>query len=96
MPTNSILINSMEPSSSPLSTPETSRLRLHYFHIRGACQPVRNLLYYLEIDFEDVMHNRSSENEMDVGFNLGLPYLEDGEIRIHEAIAIMNYLSRKF
>lgn len=27
------------------------RLRLHYFHIRGACQPVRHLLYHLRIDF---------------------------------------------
>jgi hypothetical protein len=24
---------------------------LHYFSIRGSCQPLRNLLYYLEVDF---------------------------------------------
>ena len=30
-----------------------SPLKLHYFFIRGTAQPIRNLLYYLQVDFED-------------------------------------------
>lgn len=40
------------------------RLRVHYFYIRGKCQPIRNLLYYLNVDFEDIMHEKSSEVEV--------------------------------
>lgn len=53
-------------------------VRLHYFPIRGAGQPIRNLLYFLEVPFEDVAHELSPGNETEVGFNLGFPMLEDG------------------
>jgi glutathione S-transferase len=74
----------------------SSTLRLHYFHIRGVAQPVRHLLYHLEVPFEDELHELSKANEMEVGFNVGYPTLEDGEERVHEATAIMVYLCRKF
>lgn len=71
-------------------------LRVHYFYIRGQCQPIRNLLYYLGVEFEDIMHEKTQKNSIDASFNLGFPMLEDAEVRIHDAIAIMNYLCRKF
>ena len=74
----------------PLSTPE--QLKLHYFYIRGTAQPIRHLLYYLEVDFNDVAHELSPENEMEVGFGIGLPMLEDGDLKVRETVAIMNYI----
>jgi glutathione S-transferase len=72
------------------------KLRVHYFYIRGKCQPIRHLLYYLQVDFDDIMHEKSSEVEMEMGFNMGLPMLEDGNLKIHDAVAIMIYICRKF
>jgi glutathione S-transferase len=59
-------------------------------------QPIRHLLYHLEVPFEEVAHELSKDNEVEVGFNIGLPMLEDGEVCIHEATAIMVYLCRRF
>jgi glutathione S-transferase len=59
-------------------------------------QPVRHLLYFLDVPFEDVFHERTRENDVEVGFNMGFPLLEDGATRVHEAVAIMVYLCRKF
>jgi glutathione S-transferase len=50
----------------------------------------------LQVPFEDVLHDLTKENEIEVGFNMGFPMLEDGEVRVHEANAIMVYLCRKF
>lgn len=33
---------------------------------------------------------------MEVGFNMGLPMLEDEDLKIHDAIAIMMYICRKY
>ena len=69
---------------------------MHYFFIRGKCQPIRHLLYYLQVDFEDIMHEKSSEIEVEVGFNMGLPMLEDADLKIHDAVAILMYICRKY
>lgn len=72
------------------------KLRVHYFFIRGKCQPIRHLLYHLKVDFEDIMHEKSEEVEVEVGFNMGLPMLEDGDLRVHDAVAIMVYICKKY
>lgn len=33
---------------------------------------------------------------MEVGFGIGLPLLEDGDVKVREAIAIMYYICRKY
>jgi glutathione S-transferase len=43
-----------------------------------------------------VLHERTKENEIEVGFNLGFPMLEDGDLRVHETIAIMVYICAKY
>jgi glutathione S-transferase len=42
------------------------------------------------------MHEKSSEVEVEVGFNMGLPMLEDGDLKVHDAVAIMIYICRKY
>jgi glutathione S-transferase len=42
------------------------------------------------------MHEKNSEIEVEVGFNMGLPMLEDADLKIHDAIAIMMYICRKY
>jgi glutathione S-transferase len=69
---------------------------VHYFFIRGKCQPIRHLLYHLKVDFEDIMHEKSEEVEVEVGFNMGLPMLEDSDLRVHDAVAIMIYICKKY
>lgn len=71
-------------------------MKVHYFYIRGQCQPIRNLLYYMGVEFQDIMHEKTAQNSIDASFNLGFPMVEDGEVKVHDAIAIMNYLCRKY
>lgn len=33
---------------------------------------------------------------MEVSFGIGYPMLEDGDIKVRETIAIMNYICRKY
>lgn len=42
------------------------------------------------------MHEKSEEVEVEVGFNMGLPMLEDGDLRVHDAVAIMIYICKKY
>ena len=38
----------------------------------------------------------NNEVEVEVGFNMGLPMLEDQDLKIHDAVAIMMYICRKY
>lgn len=40
--------------------------------------------------------DKTPENISDVGFNIGIPCIQDGEVRLHETIAIMHYLCTKY
>lgn len=42
------------------------------------------------------MHDKSKENECEVGYNMGLPKIVDKDIVVHEAIAIMSYICKKY
>jgi glutathione S-transferase len=48
------------------------------------------------IEFEDIMHEKTPQNSIDAAFNLGFPMVEDGDVKVHDSIAIMNYLCRKY
>ncbi|CAL1275164.1 unnamed protein product [Larinioides sclopetarius] len=76
---------------------------LAYWDLRGRGEPIRYLLHYKKVDFEDKRYPVDA-----VGFqewpkdknNLGLdfpnlPYYIDGDIKLTQSIAIMRYLGQK-
>ncbi|CAL8130032.1 unnamed protein product [Orchesella dallaii] len=76
---------------------------LGYWKIRGLAHPVRFLLAYLEVDFEDKYYELTPELTKDYWFedrkklNLefpNLPYLIDGDFKVTESRAILKYLAR--
>lgn len=76
------------------------KLTLGYWGIRGAGQPIRNLLAYLNIQYEDKQYvDRPSWFEVDKPALKSdfpnLPYLIDGEKVITESEAILVYLAYK-
>lgn len=65
------------------------------------------MFYYLQVDFEDKLYHVGDAPDFDksswadVKFTLGhdypnLPYLNDGETKITETIAIMQYIAKKY
>jgi glutathione S-transferase len=76
---------------------------LGYWHIRGLGQPIRLLLAYLEVDYEDKYfeltpqltndHWHAERDRLHLDFP-NLPYLLDGTMKVTESRAIMKYLSR--
>ncbi|CAG5130824.1 unnamed protein product [Candidula unifasciata] len=84
-----------------------SQIKIGYWKIRGLAQPIRYLLKYAGQDFENIMYEQgdppdySRESWFTVKHTLGLafpnlPYLIDGDIRITQSNAILNYLASKF
>lgn len=71
-------------------------MQLHYFNIRGTSQPIRNLLYHLDIDFDDIVFDKNNANSEEVYYNMNFPYLVDKDIKIHETIAILYYICHKY
>ncbi|KAG0415346.1 hypothetical protein HPB47_007482 [Ixodes persulcatus] len=79
---------------------------LGYWNIRGLAEPVRYLLKYKGVAFEDRRYNFGPAPGYDFGewgnvkANLGLrypglPYYIDGDVKLTQSIAIMRYLGRK-
>ena len=80
---------------------------LGYWAIRGLAAQIRMMFYYLNVNFIDKQYpcgdapdfDRSSW--FDVKFSLGmeypnLPYLLDGDAKITETTAIMQYIAKKY
>ena len=42
------------------------------------------------------MHEKTQQNTVDPAFHYGYPMIEDGDLKIHDAVAILNYLCRKY
>lgn len=77
-----------------------------YWDIRGLAQPIRLLLTYVGVDFEDKRYQYGPAPTFDrsdwlnVKFNLGLdfpnlPYYMEGDVKMTQTLAIMRYLARK-
>ncbi|CAL1275162.1 unnamed protein product [Larinioides sclopetarius] len=76
---------------------------LGYWDCRGVAEPIRYLLHYKKIDFEDKRYTTDGagcEIWKKEKFNLGLdfpnlPYFIDGDLKITQSITIMRYLGHK-
>ncbi|KAI2806758.1 Glutathione S-transferase Mu 3 [Blomia tropicalis] len=76
-----------------------------YFAARGRAEPIRLLLRYAGVDFEDKryafdMKTHTSE-WYDVKFKLGLdfptvPYYIEGDLKMTQSLAILRHLGRKY
>ena len=89
----------------------SDRPTLGYWDIRGLAQPIRNLLHYAGVDYQDQLYqfgpgNSLSEWEsitqqwMAVKFTLGLdfpnlPYWMDEKVKLSQSTAILKYLAKK-
>jgi len=79
---------------------------LGYWKIRGLAQPIRLMLGYLDIDFEDKMYEVTDGPEfsrdawLKEKFTLGLdfpnlPYYFDGDTKLSQSSAILRHIARK-
>ena len=80
---------------------------LGYWKIRGLAEPLRALLWNLDIDFEDQLYEMgegpefSREEWLSVKETLGLelpnlPYFIDGEVKLTQTFAIAKYIANKY
>ncbi|XP_064400046.1 glutathione S-transferase Mu 4-like [Halichondria panicea] len=94
-------------SSEPAEKKTKMPLTLAYWKIRGLAQPIRLLLKYNELEFDNVMYQQgdapdySREGWLSVKFTLGLdfpnlPYMIDGDTKITQSNAILRHVARKF
>ncbi len=79
-----------------------SPIELHYWNIRGLCEPIKTLLEYLHLDYKvfykDDFNAMMTEKQqlIDQGFLFAnLPYIKDGERQLSETFAILVYLARR-
>jgi len=81
-----------------------SKPTLGYWDIRGYVQPIRHLLAYLGVDYNEKTYKDGSDSDRESWFGekftLGLdfanvPYYIDGNVKMTEKLAILKYLSRK-
>ncbi|KAL1467008.1 hypothetical protein MTO96_005874 [Rhipicephalus appendiculatus] len=77
-----------------------------YWDLRGLGQPIRNLLIYKGVQFEDKRYKFGAAPDYDreewlkEKFTLGLrfpnlPYYIDGDVKMTQSMAIIRYLARK-
>lgn len=76
-----------------------SKPSVGYWDIRGLAQPIRLLLAYLNIDFEDVCF-QDADSWFSKKFEMGLdfpniPYYIDDEVKLTQTFAILRHLARK-
>ena len=80
---------------------------LGYWKIRGLAAQIRYMFHYLAVPFDDVEYECGDAPDfdkscwLDVKETLGLeypnlPYLIDGETKITETVAIMQYIAKKY
>jgi glutathione S-transferase len=76
-------------------------IRLYDFELSGSCYKIRFLMNALGLQYESVtvdFVNKEHKNEKYLALNpFGeIPILEDGDLRLRDAQAIMVYLARKY
>ncbi|GBN67968.1 Glutathione S-transferase class-mu isozyme 1 [Araneus ventricosus] len=77
---------------------------LCYWNIRGVAEPIRYLLHYKKVDFEDKRYpaddpgyDQWQKDKLEVGLDFQvLPYYIEGDIKLTHNIAIMRYLGYKY
>jgi len=81
---------------------------LGYWHIRGLAQPVRFMMAYAKVDYEDKTYKAiikdgkvNREAWFSEKFNLGLefsnlPYYIDGDLKLVQSSAIIHHVARKY
>ncbi|GFR10616.1 glutathione S-transferase Mu 1 [Trichonephila clavata] len=74
---------------------------LGYWDFRGYVEPIRFLLHYKKVDFEDKRYNVHIDDWLEDKFNLGLdfpnlPYYIEDDLRITQSKTIIQYLARKY
>ncbi|KAF8785293.1 glutathione S-transferase Mu 1-like [Argiope bruennichi] len=73
-----------------------------YWDIRGLAEPIRYLLHFKNVDFEDKRYppgDRSTWEKVKFSLNLdfpNLPYYIDGNIRLTQSNTILRYLAGKY
>lgn len=80
-----------------LSPKFNQTLILGYWGIRGLAQPIRILLSYLGLPFEDKVYTDRQQwfenDKQNIGFAFpNMPYLIDGEFKLTESSAIQKYV----
>ena len=79
------------------------KMKLIYWNIRGLAEPIRYMLRYSDIEWEDVRLSPDMEGFkkwMDLMSQPGmvcanLPFIEDGDKKISQTLAILRYVARK-
>lgn len=82
-------------------------MKVGYWDIRGLGQPIRYLLAYKEVDYEEKRYSCGPPPDFDGSqwlnekFTLGLdfpnlPYLIDDDVKLTQNLAILRYLARKY
>ncbi|GIX83678.1 glutathione S-transferase Mu 1 [Caerostris extrusa] len=73
-----------------------------YWDVRGLAEPIRYLLHYKNVDFEDRRYKidqRESWEKEKFNLNLdfpNLPYYIDGKVRLTQSITILRHLAGKY
>jgi len=78
-----------------------SRPILAYWDIRGLAAPLRLILRYAGVGYEDRTMIMSKPEWLNMKHSLGfdfpnLPYYEEGDLRLTQSQAILRHLARKF
>ncbi|GFY59207.1 glutathione S-transferase Mu 1 [Trichonephila inaurata madagascariensis] len=73
---------------------------LGYWDLRGLAEPIRYLLHYKKVDFEDKRYAFDKDGWQKDKFALGLdfpnlPYYMEGDVKLTQSTAIIRYLARK-
>ncbi|ODM91816.1 Glutathione S-transferase [Orchesella cincta] len=80
-----------------------SKPQLVYWDVRGLCEPIRYILRYLNVDFEDKRLPLEAEGSVawaelkqSEGLDFpNLPYFIDGDLKLSQSLAILRHISRK-
>ncbi|GFT97216.1 glutathione S-transferase Mu 1 [Nephila pilipes] len=78
-----------------------SKPEVGYWDVRGLAEPIRYLLHYKNVDFEDKRYSLDDPTSwQNVKFTLNLdfpnlPYLIDGNVRLTQSVTILRYLAKK-
>jgi glutathione S-transferase len=90
---------------SQASPPPSKKIVIGYWKIRGLAQPIRFLLTYLGLPWEDKHYEQGDDfnreqwlkEKLHLGLDFpNLPYLIDGDYKITQSNAILSYLAQKY